>query len=149
MPSPFGRAELVSPRCPRCTDHEFLASGGAILALRREPKDGRFPLGKVTVTPGAVEALGEAAQHASEFLARHAHGDWGGFGHFDQITLTADERQRGWEATDDSGKINKVNVLNGRDSVMSEYKTNRGRRLWVITSLGRAISTTVLLPEEY
>jgi hypothetical protein len=149
MPPPFGQAELVAPRCPSCTDQAFLANGGAILGLRREPDQARFRLGKVTLTPGAVEALGEASQHASEVLARHVRGDWGTFGHFEQIALTADERRRGWEATDDSGKINKSNVLNGRDDVMSEYETDRGRRLWVITSLARAGGTTVLLPEEY
>jgi hypothetical protein len=68
----------------------------------------------VTITGGAVEALADAGQHAASFLARHARGDWGETGHFDQIELTADERRRGWEATDDPGKINKSNVLNGR-----------------------------------
>jgi hypothetical protein len=149
MPAPFGQAELVAPRCEHCTDQRFLANGGAILALRAEPNGARFRLGKVTLTPGAVEALGEASQHAAEFLARHVRGDWGALGHFDQVALTADERRRGWEATDDSGKINKSNVLNGRDDVMSEYQTNRGRRLWVITLLHRAGGTTILLPEEY
>jgi hypothetical protein len=70
-------------------------------------------------------------------------------GHFEQIELTDDERRRGWEATDDSGKINKSNVLAGRDRVLSEYTTARGRRLWVITTLDGSGGTTVLLPEEY
>ena len=107
-----------------------------------------FPLGKVTITGGAVEALAEAGQHAATFLARHARGDWGENGHFDLIELTENEHRRGWEATDDSGKINKSNVLNRRDRIMSEYATFRGRRLWVITCLDRG-GTTVLLPEEY
>ena len=78
---------------------------------------------------------------------RHARGDWGKHGRFDQIELTDDERRRGWEATDDSGKINKCNVLNHRGHIMSEYATARGGRLWVISDWdGR---TTVLLPEEY
>jgi hypothetical protein len=50
--------------------------------------------------------LGAASQHAIAFLARYARGDWGENGHCDQIHLTAEERQRGWEATDDPGKIN-------------------------------------------
>jgi hypothetical protein len=98
---------------------------------------------------GAVDALGEIAQHAAEFLGRHARGDWGEFGRCDDIELTANERLRGWEATDDSAKINKSNLLNGRDRVLSEYQTNRGRRLWVITRLDGADEMTVLLPEEY
>ena len=37
----------------------------------------RFPLGRLYATPGALEALSEAGQEASEFLYRHQHGDWG------------------------------------------------------------------------
>src|SRR5262249_47060442 len=146
---PFTGAELVSALCSGCTDQQFLEQGGAILTLRREPEGARFPLGKVTITAGAVAALGETSQHAIEFLARHARCDWGEYGHCDQIQLTADERHRGWEATDDSGKINNVNLLNGRDRIMSEYQTGCGTRLWVITCIDRGGGTTILLPEEY
>ena len=146
---PFDRAEVVGALCPACTDQQFAKEGGAVLALRREPADALFTLGKITVTPGAVEALADASQHASEFLARHVRGDWGEYGHFDEIELTADERRRGWEATEDSGKINKSNVLNRRDRVMSEYTTTHGRRLWVSTYFDRGGGTTLLLPEEY
>jgi hypothetical protein len=142
-------AALAAALCPGCTDQQFLDGGGAILQLRHEPEGARFPLGKVTITGGAVEALADAGQHAASFLARHARGDWGETGHFDQIELTDDERRRGWEATDDPGKINKSNVLGCRDRIMSEYRTGRGQRLWVITSLDGSSGTTVLLPEEY
>jgi hypothetical protein len=145
----FAGATIASALCPGCTDQQFLDGGGAILRLRQEPERALFPLGKVTITGGAVEALAEAGQHAASFLARHVRGDWGENCHFDQIELTDDERHRGWEATDDSGKINKSNVLGGRDSVMSEYRIDRGKRLWVITTLDHGGSTTVLLPEEY
>ena len=106
-------------------------------------------MGKVTITGGAVEALADAGQHAAMFLARHARGDWGEIGQFDQIELKDDEWRRGWEATDDSGKINKSNVLNRRDRIRSEYTTAKGKRLWVITCLDSSGGTTVLLPEEY
>ena len=59
-----------------------------------------------------------------------------GYGHCDEIQLRADERRRRWEATDDSGKINKCNLLSRRDRIMSEYQTGRGIRIWVITGLG-------------
>jgi hypothetical protein len=146
---PFAGAEPVSTVCPACADRQFLEQGGAVLTLRREPEGARFPLGKVTVTPGAVAALAESGQHAAAFLTRHACGDWGEFGQCDQIELTEDERRRGWEATDDSGKINKWNLLNHHDTIMSEYRTERGKRLWVLTALGRGGGTTVLLPTEY
>jgi hypothetical protein len=146
---PLAGAALAAALCPGCTDQQFLDGGGAILGLRQELEGARFPLGKVTITGGAVVALAEAGQHAATFLARHARGDWGENGHFDQIELTENERRRGWEATDASGKINKSNVLNHRDRIMSEYATDRGTRLWVITSLDGSGGTTVLLPEEY
>ena len=103
----------------------------------------------MTITGGAVRALASVGEHAAIYLARHARGDWGENGHFDQIELTADERGRGWEATDDSGKINKSNVLNRRERIMSGYTIAAGKRLWVITSLDGDGVTTVLLPEEY
>ena len=71
-------------------------------------------------------------------MARHVRGDWGADGHCADIQLSADERRRGWEATDDTGKINKWNLHNVRDEIMSEYETNRGVGLWVITYLGGA-----------
>jgi hypothetical protein len=146
---PLAGAELAAPLCPACTDCQFLDGGGAILKLQRELEGALFPLGRVTITGGAVAALAEAGEHAASFLARHARGDWGANGQFEKIVLTDDERLRGWEATEDSGKINKSNVLGGRDRIMSEYRTARGTRLWVITSPDRAVGTTVLLPDEY
>lgn len=101
------------------------------------------------ITGGAVAVLAAAGQHAAAFLARHVRGDWGENGDFDHIHLTHDERRRGWEATDDSGKINKSNVLARRDRIMSEYQTSHGQRLWIITPLDGGGGTTVLLPEEY
>jgi hypothetical protein len=145
----FVQAILVAPLCRHCADQQFLDQGGVLLTLRQELAGARFPLGRITVTAGAVDALAQATQHAVEFLERHVRGDWGAYGIYDQIELTADEQRRGWEATDDSGRINKSNLFNQRDSVMSEYTTGQGRRLWIITRLGGASETSVLLPEEY
>lgn len=147
--NPFASAELAAAFCPDCTDCQFLDGGGAILNLQRDLEGARFPLGKITITGRAVEALADAGEHAAAFLAHHVCGDWGEHGRCDEIELTADERRRGWEATDDSAKINKSNLLNVRDRIMSEYQTTRGRRLWVITRLDGTGGTTVLLPEEY
>jgi len=146
---PFAGADLAAARCPACTDRQFLEGGGAILELRHELEKARLPLGKVTITGGAVDALADAGEHVATFLARHVRGDWGEYGHCDEIHLSTDEQRRGWEATDDSGKINKCNLISRRDRVMSEYTTSRGRRLWVITCLDGDGGTTVLLPEEY
>ncbi len=146
---PFAGAKLAGALCPACTDLQLLAGGGAILELRGGLEGARFPLGKVTITGGAVDALAEDGEHAATFLVRHVRGDWGEYGHCDDIQLSADELLRGWETTDDSGKINKSNLISRRDRVMSEYTTSRDRRLWVITCLDGSGGTTVLMPEEY
>src|SRR5271166_6660897 len=52
---PFAGTELAAALCPACTDRQFLAGGGAILELRHELEKARFPLGKVTITGGAVD----------------------------------------------------------------------------------------------
>jgi hypothetical protein len=149
VPEFFASAGLAGALCPACTNLQFLDGGGAILELRYELEEARFPLGKVTITGGAVEALAASAEYAASFLARHVRGDWGTGGDFDRIELTNEERRRGWKATEDDAKINKSNLLNGRDRISSEYTTQRGIRLWVITRLDRGGGTTVLLPEEY
>jgi hypothetical protein len=145
----FSQADVIAALCPTCTDQQFLDHGGAVLTLKRELPGSRFPLGKITITSRAVAALADASQHAVEFLIRHVRGDWGSVGEFDKTDLTEDEERRGWEATDDPAKINRCNLLNRRDRLMSEYTTAQGRRLWVITDLEGRGATTVLLPEEY
>jgi hypothetical protein len=144
----FADAELAAPLCPACTDRQILAGGGLLLALTKEPDCARFPLGTVRVTSGALAALADAGGHAAIFLLRHARGDWGTGGQCDQIVLSEDERLRGWEASDDDGKINKSNMRNGRDSILSMYETAKGEQLWVVTNLDTG-GTTVLLPVEY
>ncbi len=146
---PFAGADLAAPLCPACTNQQFIASGAAIIELRQDLENALFPLGKVTITAGAINALADAGEHAAAFMARHARGDWGQYGQCDDIQLSPNERTLGWEATDDSGKINKSNLVNRRNHVMSEYTTARGARLWVITRLDGIGGTTVLRPEEY
>jgi hypothetical protein len=102
---PFADAGLAAALCPACTDYQFLEGGGAILELRQEFAGARFQLGKVTITGGAIAALAEAREHAAPFLARHVRGDWGKHGHCDDIPLTADERRRGWKATEDAESV--------------------------------------------
>jgi hypothetical protein len=142
----LGGAEVVSALCPACTDRQFIAQGGVVLALQRELPGARFALGKITVTPGAVQALSEAGQHAITFLERHVTGDWGEIGHLDRTELTEDEQRRGWEVTSDDAKVNKFNLLRGSDTLLSAYLTSRGTRLWVMTY--QKVGTTVMLPEE-
>src|ERR1035441_7620536 len=41
------------------------------------PRDGKFPLGSVFITRGALTALSASADSPAKFLRRHAEGDWG------------------------------------------------------------------------
>jgi hypothetical protein len=84
-----------------------------------------FPLGAVSVTGAAQEALDPADIVTG--ITRHARGDWGELGDAD------------WEENDYS-------VENGYQ-LISEYAAKNGTRFLVITTGDRA-STTVLLPEE-
>jgi hypothetical protein len=82
--------------------------------------------------PGRRWPLSDSS-HGAQKKARYARGDWGKHGQYDQIELMDDERRRGWEATEDSGEINKSNVLNRRVRIISEYATARRGRLWFVS----------------
>ena len=102
--------------------------------------DDKFPLGDVWLTP-----LVRARKiDWIDLVRRHVTGDFGKFGHFDAIGVTADEIARGCLATDDDAKLNKIAVLKGRGRVLSVYD-----EYWVVTeSNGKDVETTVLLGEE-
>jgi hypothetical protein len=89
---------------------------------------GRFDLGQLVATPGALTALGEAGHHPAEFLLRHKHGD---FGDMDLEDLAKNER-----------------AVREGSRVFSAYQTRLGQRLWCITEWDRS-ATTLLLPEEH
>lgn len=86
------------------------------------------PLGKIVATPAALQAIDEAGQSPTDFLARHRKGDWG--------NVCADD----WEA-------NNRDLADG-NRLLSAYRTKKGVKLWVITEWDRSV-TTLLLPEEY
>ena len=85
----------------------------------------RFVLGQIVATPGALEALEEAGQSPSQFLCRHARGDWG-----------EEDRQ-----------LNDQALIEG-SRLLSAYCLRTGTKLWIITEADRS-STCILLPEEY
>ncbi|MGH2530924.1 MAG: hypothetical protein ACRDJW_01340 [Thermomicrobiales bacterium] len=89
---------------------------------------GRFPLGQVLTTPGALDAMDAGEHIPPEFLLRHKHGDWG--------DLDAHDRRVNAEA------------LRLGHRLLSVYATRVGERLWVITEADRS-ETTLLLPGEY
>jgi hypothetical protein len=88
----------------------------------------RFPLGRLFMTPGAIEALEKAEQQPQEFVNRHARLEQG-------------------ELCDEDYKENLFSVDKPL-RIFSAFKTVRGEKLWVITEADRS-ATTILLPEEY
>jgi hypothetical protein len=87
-----------------------------------------FSLGQIVSTPGALQALETAGHTASEFLVRHALGDWG--------DLCDEDKTANDEAVADDLRI------------LSAYKLSDGTKIWIITECDRS-ATTLLLPEEY
>ena len=92
------------------------------------PISGRFSLGQVLATPGAIGALHAAQQCSTGFLNRHLSSNWGDVCAVDQ------------QANDDA-------LLNG-ERLLSAYRTKLGTKIWIITEADRS-ATTILLPEEY
>jgi hypothetical protein len=92
------------------------------------PANGRFPLGRVVATPGALETLTEANINGFDLLSRHHQGDWG-------------------EMTEDDKRENEFSI-DKELRIFSSYKLGEGSKLWIITEADRS-ATTLLLPSEY
>jgi hypothetical protein len=88
----------------------------------------RFSPGRILATPGALEAMGAAAQSPLDLLARHCAGDWGDLEPSDRA---ANDR-----------------ALSDGERLLSAYRLDDGERVWVITEWDRSV-TTILLPREY
>ena len=95
--------------------------------------EGKFSLGQLAATPGALEALEGSGQEPSFFIAKHLAGDWGEVGAED------------WRLNDEA--------LKDGSRLLSVYTTLRGVRLYVITEAaddnGHRAGTTILRPDEY
>ena len=88
----------------------------------------RFPLGRMFLTPGAIEALEDAGQSPQEFISRHARLEQGELSN-------ADHREN-------------LFSVNRPLRIFSAFKTAQGVKLWVITEADRS-ATTILMPSEY
>jgi hypothetical protein len=86
-----------------------------------------LPLGRVLGTPGALKLLMEAGGRPSDYLARHATGDWGELCSFDR-------------------RQNQIALREGL-RVLSSYSVGE-KSVWIITEADRSV-TTILLPEDY
>src|SRR5260370_42170343 len=94
----------------------------------RQLRLGRFPLGRVLATPGALQALENAGQEPQEFLDRHVNGDWG-------------------EVDCHDAAENEFSLERGF-RLLSSYTTTAGDKVVVITEADRS-ATTLILPHEY
>lgn len=88
----------------------------------------RFQLGRVYITPGALESFEMSGQSPHEYLRRHHAGDWG----------ELSERDR---------RENELSLERGF-RLLSSYRTGAGVKFWIITEADRS-ATTILLPDEY
>lgn len=87
-----------------------------------------FPMGRIVATPGALKAFEQTGESPSDFLRKHAGGDWG--------TVCPED----WKANDDS--------LQEGLRILSAYRLKDETRIWIITEADRS-SSCILLPEEY
>lgn len=88
----------------------------------------KFAAGQIVGTPGALDAIADAAQTATYFLGRHLSGDWG-------------------EVPAEDAASNEAALRYG-ERLISAYRTRKDVRIWIITEHDRSV-TTILLPEEY
>lgn len=93
-----------------------------------QPAGPRFKLGRIFVTPAALEAIADARVSIIDLLIRHIRGDWG--------DLSESDRQQN-ELSIDAGL-----------RLLSSYVLPGGQTVWVITEWDRS-STTFLLPGDY
>lgn len=95
---------------------------------------GRFDLGQLVATPGALDACSPA--HLNACLARHVQGDWG--------VVSADD-----QATNDQALVDGDRVLSAYPIDPAQPCKGYGDNcLWIITEADRSV-TTFLLPDEY
>lgn len=87
---------------------------------------GKFPLGRIVATPGALAAVPNDELLAA--LTRHHQGDWG------------DLCDEDWQENERSLRVG--------DRLHSVFKTKAGVRFYLITERDRS-ATTALLPDEY
>lgn len=87
-----------------------------------------FPMGRIVITPGAINALKKSGKNGGEFLARHERGDWG--------IVWPDDQKRNNQA-----------LIEG-ERLVSSYALKNAVVMWIITEADRTV-TTMLLPHEY
>lgn len=88
-----------------------------------------FELGRVVLTPGAMELFESNPDGIRFYLDKHQSGDWGNLDKED-------------------AKENDLSVREGFRILSSYHHYYSGKVFWVITEADRS-ATTLLLPDEY
>jgi hypothetical protein len=88
--------------------------------------DPRFPLGRVVITPNAMERVPQ--EDILDALRRHARGDWGDL--------------------DDNDREENERSLKEGFRLLSAYRASNGTKFWIISEADRTV-TSILLPEDY
>jgi hypothetical protein len=96
---------------------------------------GKFNLGQIVATPGALAALQDSNETALPFLLKHQNGDWGS-------EICEDDKQLNNQAISHEGDADQ------QQRVLSAYRTSKNEKIWIITEWDRSV-TTILLPDEY
>ena len=88
-----------------------------------------FPLGRLLITPHALEMLNAEGCSVSDLLKRHVTGDW--------REMHAEDARANREALSDGSRV------------FSSFRVGTtGQTIWIITEADRS-ATTLLLPSEY
>ncbi len=103
-----------------------------------------FDPGRVTATPGAVEALQTVGVDPVSLIDRHVTGDFGDVGKMSPVSIDP----KGDPQHDNGLELNALAVINGIDRILSIYTVAEGIRVWVETVSDRSY-TTIMLPEDY
>lgn len=92
----------------------------------------KFQLGRLLATPEALRTIAESGESATDFLARHAAGQWG-------------------DVDAEDAAANDAALLDG-SRILSVYHAG-GKKLYVITEAcddaGRRAATTITLADQY
>ncbi len=88
--------------------------------------NGRFPLGRLVVTPAAIGAV--SRDMLFQFIERHLSGDWG-------------------DVSENDARSNEY-ALRHELRIISIYLTPSGERIMVLTEADRS-ATTILMANEY
>jgi len=114
--------------CHTC-GRERMLNDDSILVRRKDPIEGaKFDINDVYIKPGALHYLTESSQHCWPFVEDHA-------------------RNSTPNAPDKSPQIERIPFLESAGHHVSQHKTAKGKRLWIMTD--REGVTVVMAPGEY